>query len=134
MDMLKQFDSANGAYARAQNMYKEEAGKNIDPEVLGNIQFRYGWSLIRSRKDINYGIQQLENANKNLPENVDLKIKLSQIYLQEKQEVKKAIEIIDSATTLEPDNVDALLLKGKLLIKEKMSKEAIEVVEKALLL
>lgn len=79
--MLKQFDSANGAYVRAQNMYKEEAGKNIEPSVIGNIQFRYGWSLIRSRKDINLGIGQLEHANKNLPENVDLKIKLAQIYL-----------------------------------------------------
>ena len=54
--------------------------------------------------------------------------------MQEKQDSANALKIIELAVKLEPDNVEALLLKGKILIKEKKGQEAIEVVEKSLLI
>ena len=52
--------------------------------MKGNILFRLGWAMIRSRKNIDKGISWLEEASDNLVENIDLKIKLSQILFQEK--------------------------------------------------
>jgi cytochrome c-type biogenesis protein CcmH/NrfG len=38
------------------------------------------------------------------------------------------------ALDLDPDNIEALLLQGKMLIKEKRGKEAVEVVERSLVI
>jgi len=61
----------------------------------------------------------LTSANNNLRDNIDLKIKLSQILFQEKQDAKRGIEIIENALEIQPENVEALLLYGKMLVKEK---------------
>lgn len=50
---------------------------------IGNLEFRYGWSLIRSKKDVELGVQNLREANKKLPENIDIKLKLALILYQE---------------------------------------------------
>jgi len=63
-----------------------------------------------------------------------LKIKLSQIFFQEKQDAVRGLEIIKEALDLDPENIEAMLLQGKMLIKEKRGKEAVEIVEKSLLL
>lgn len=76
----------------------------------------------------------MKQANNHLKDNFDVKVKLAQIFLQEKQDVKSGLEMIEAALQLEPDSVDALLLKGKMLIKEKKGQEAIAVVERALML
>ena len=61
-----------------------------------------------------------------------MKLKLAQVYLQQKQEVNRSLETLETALLLDPDNVDALLLKGKILLKLKRAEEAIQVVEKSL--
>ncbi len=43
-----------------------------------------GWALIRSRKNIDKGLEVLVEADKNLIDNADLKLKLAQILFQEK--------------------------------------------------
>jgi|TARA_B110001450_G_C17577733_1_gene463584 cytochrome c-type biogenesis protein CcmH/NrfG len=63
-----------------------------------------------------------------------LKIKLSQIFFQEKQDAIRGLEIIKEALDLDPENIEAMLLQGKMLIKEKRGKEAVEIVERSLLL
>ena len=93
--------------------------KDQDKSVTGNIQFRLGWAMIRSRKDIDSGISHLKEANAMLKDNFDIKFKLAQIYLQEKLDSANALKFIEQAVIIEPGNVDALLLKGKILIKEK---------------
>jgi cytochrome c-type biogenesis protein CcmH/NrfG len=41
---------------------------------------------------------------------------------------------LKEALEIQPDNIEALLLKGKMLIKEKKGEEAVQVLEKSLLL
>lgn len=50
---------------------------------IGDLEFRYGWSLIRSKQDIEQGVQKLKEAEKKMPDNLDLKVKLAQILFQE---------------------------------------------------
>jgi tetratricopeptide (TPR) repeat protein len=62
-DLIKRFDVAATFYEEALVLYSKEFANQIDLNVLGNIQFRLGWSLIRSRKDIDGGIKNLVGAN-----------------------------------------------------------------------
>ena len=82
MDYKRLFGEAAVQFERALELYKNDPKQ--DNSVKGNILFRLGWALIRSRKDINRGIQALQEANEFLSENIDIKIKLSQILFQEK--------------------------------------------------
>ena len=51
---------------------------------IGNILFRYGWAQIRSTRNIEKGLITLKQADANLVNNLDLKLKIAQILLQEK--------------------------------------------------
>ena len=77
MDHQKKFHEASIQFEKALELFKTDTSN--DKSVKGNILFRLGWALVRSRKDINKGIKTLQEANENLVDNVDLKIKLSQI-------------------------------------------------------
>jgi tetratricopeptide (TPR) repeat protein len=82
-DLEKHFQNASKHYQLAFNLYQRDFEKQMDKSVLGNIQFRLGWAMIRSRQDVNKGIFNLKQANALLPDNFDIKLKLAQIYLQE---------------------------------------------------
>jgi len=129
MDHQKKFSEAASEFEKALSLYNQDAKQ--ESSVKGNILFRLGWAMIRSRKNIDKGISTLEEANDNLVENIDLKIKLSQILFQEKQDNKKSLKIIKQALDIDSNNVDALLLQGKILVKDKQGKEAIEVLERS---
>ena len=119
-DLAKFFAAAAELYQQSLDIYKSEQNSDQqDATIIGNIEFRLGWALIRSRLDIDKGIQTLTSANNNLKDNVDLKIKLGQILFQEKQDTKRGIEIIEEALERQSDNVEALLLYGKMLVKDK---------------
>lgn len=34
---------------------------------IGDLEFRYGWSLIRSKKDIEQGVMKLKEAERKMP-------------------------------------------------------------------
>jgi predicted RNA polymerase sigma factor len=54
MDHQKKFSEASVQFEKALDLYKKDVNK--DRSVKGNILFRLGWALVRSRKDINKGI------------------------------------------------------------------------------
>jgi hypothetical protein len=59
--------------------------KNPDASLIGNIQFRLGWALIRLKTlpNINLGIEHLKVANKCLPNNTEILIKLANVVYKE---------------------------------------------------
>lgn len=54
MDFQKRFVEAASQFEKALELYKNDAKQ--DNSVTGNILFRLGWALIRSRNDIDKGI------------------------------------------------------------------------------
>lgn len=93
-DLQREFDQAAEQFSLSLQVYEQDVvGESADATVRGNIQFRLGWALIRSRKDVDRGIEVLQEADKNLIDNADLKLKLAQILFQEKQDTKRALEL-----------------------------------------
>jgi len=78
----------SGDYMKAQEVFGKTLHDYIsslpsepytEPQLqeMGNLEFRYGWALIRSKKDMALGIQNLRNADDKLADNCDLKLKLA---------------------------------------------------------
>lgn len=87
--LMGKYLDIEGKFEESQQMFKK-ALDNCDKDEsinvflqqnsqLGNIQFRYGWALVRSKVDVNEGIDLLKQAELNMPNNYDLKMKLAQI-------------------------------------------------------
>jgi hypothetical protein len=57
-DLSKKYDLAQLSFETALTNYENQKSKEgkVDSQ-LGNVQFRYGWALIRSKKDIDKGIE-----------------------------------------------------------------------------
>ena len=90
-DMKGDYDKAAEVFQNNLREYQKMIKKNssrFDPKEtkkeIGNLEFRLGWSLIRSKKDIDQGLKYLKEAELKMPENTDLKIKLAQCLFQEK--------------------------------------------------
>ena len=49
----------------------------MEDEILGQIHFRLGFSIIRTKQDIEMGIEHLKKANSMLPENTEVMLKLA---------------------------------------------------------
>ena len=62
---------------------------------MGNLYFRYGWSLIRSQKSVSDGIEALMSADRILKINFDVKLKLAQIMVMEKTDLNLALTFIE---------------------------------------
>ena len=66
LDKMKRFDDAISYYALTLELYKREieAGEEgyHEPALLANIKFRLGWAMVRSRSDIEEGIDWLKEA------------------------------------------------------------------------
>lgn len=101
-------------------------------EVIGNLEFRYGWALIRSKKDVELGVQQLRAAQEKMPDNLDLKIKLALILFQEQAKPQEAKDCLDETLKVDPAHQEALHLYGKVLLKEKNFKKAEEMIQRAI--
>lgn len=85
----------------------------------GSIQFRYGWALIRGQKDVSRGIELLEQADRRLIDNFDLKLKLAQILFQENQDFVRAQKYLNLALKINSNDFEAFLLQCKLLFRDK---------------
>lgn len=64
-----------------------------------------------------------------MPNNFDLKMKLSQILYQEDM---NGIPYIEKAIEFRPNDSEALLLYGKMLVKEKDAAHAEKIIQKAI--
>ena len=79
-DKTRQFVPAVKEYGKALEMSIQS---KLEKEIVGQIEFRLGWSTIRSKVDIDQGVQHLRKANEYLPENTEIMIKLAGVLFQE---------------------------------------------------
>ena len=68
----------------------------------------------------------------NLQNNFDLKIKLAQILIQERQDYQNAKIHALSALQLKPDDPEVLFMLGKIHLKDNQTNEAIQKLLKAI--
>jgi len=113
-----------------------ELGKQagLSAESLGQVEFRLGWSMIRSKVDVEAGIKHLDSANRQQPENVEIMVKLAGVLFQEngkQQDLLKCKQLLTKAVSLEASNAEALLLQGKVLHKLGEWRPSIEALEDA---
>ena len=76
-------------------------------------------------KDIDTGVGMMIQADKFLTSNFDLKIKISQILYQEKQDTQNGMKFAKEALEIKPNDIEALIMLGKMYIKEKDGENAI---------
>ena len=113
-------------------LYSENYSEQQIKHDLGNIQFRLGWAIIRSTKNIEKGLITLKQADLNLNNNLDLKLKIAQILLQEKGDIEESTKYIKQCLEMKSDDTQSLLLYGKVLLKQKDSKLAADYIKQAL--
>lgn len=73
-DRRRQFHNASQEFEIASQI---GSGYALENDVVGNIDFRLGWALVRSKRDIPRGIQKLQHASECIPDNTEILIKLS---------------------------------------------------------
>lgn len=82
-------------YAKAAEEYKlalkASAVNNLDSEVLGQIEFRLGWSIIRSKIKVVEGIEHLQKSSELCPDNTEIMVKLAGVLFQEKGSDEKSV-------------------------------------------
>jgi hypothetical protein len=103
--------------------------------VVGNIDFRLGWALVRSKRDIPRGIEKLQHASECIPDNTEILIKLSGVLYQEcpqEDELRSALSLVKRVLEKERNNAEAHLLKGKIHLKLWENTAAIAPVEQAI--
>ena len=68
-------------YIQAVNEYRQaldiSVKNNLPDQVVGQIEFRLGWSVIRSKVNHQEGVEHLRKANELLPSNIEIMIKLA---------------------------------------------------------
>eukprot|EP00347_Sterkiella_histriomuscorum_P011628 403371722 len=130
LDKIRKFEDAILSYQRSLQLYENEDDQ--EPQLLGNIQFRLGWAYIRSRMNLGKGIQYLTQAQQNIPNNLEINIKLAGVLFREENKYAEALEYINKALEIQADNIDSQLLKGKILDRLERHLEAAEVFNKVL--
>ena len=73
-DKSRKYKEAVSEYSTAIELGKEQ---NMEDEIIGQIHFRLGWSIIRTKQDIEMGIEHLKKANSMLPSNTEIMLKLA---------------------------------------------------------
>ena len=113
----------------------EVASENsMDQQKIGQLTFRIGWSIIRTKDEVETGIDRLKKAHEMLPDNPEVMLKLSGVLFQEsgtEQDIEQSQQLLDKVIEIDPNNADAYLLKGKILHKMIQYPEAIQALEKA---
>ena len=100
--------------------------------LFGNIQFRLGWAYIRSKIDIQKGIDHMKQAEQILTQNIEVLLKLAGALFKEFDKCQEALTYVDKALVLQYDSSEAWLLKGKLLDKLNKHTESIEAFNQAI--
>ena len=80
-DRSRQFKQAIVQHQQALNL--ATANNLLDDESIGHIYFRLGWSYVRSKNNIQSGIDALKKANEMLPDFTELMVKLAGVLFQE---------------------------------------------------
>jgi len=73
-DKQRKFEQAIDEYQSAVNSSRHLKHSN---QVMGNMLFRLGWSIIRARTDISKGVACLEEASSLIPTNSEILMKLA---------------------------------------------------------
>lgn len=116
-DKIKQFRQGVAEYKKALELAQTNGQED---DIVGQIEFRLGWSIVRSKLDIQSGIEHLSRSNQLIPGNTEVMIKLAGVLFQERGEepdIQKSKELLIKAIELEPNNAEALLLQGKIYHK-----------------
>ena len=99
-----------------------EAGEEgyHDPALLANIKFRLGWAMVRSRRDIEEGIDWLKEAQNEVPSNPEIMVKLAGVLFKEKSDLEESLMYVDKIVSdLKPNDhklmLEAYLLLGKIM-------------------
>ena len=71
-DKSKQYEMAIEHYTQALKMAKKQSDL-----VRGNMLFRLGWAKVRSKREIEKGVQLLEQAAVLIPDNCEILLKLA---------------------------------------------------------
>ena len=104
-DKLKDFPSAVEEYQLALQNAKDQSH---DDEIVGNLEFRLGWSLIRQRDKIEEGVNHLINASELISDNVEILLKLAATIMSDLSErpdfLEKCSEALDRIIEMEPNN------------------------------
>ena len=82
---MSRFYEAAEFYGHALALIESEGKKagfkvNNVSKIIGNLQFRKGWSIIKSNGNLDSALSLMEKADANLKTNFDLKMKLAQLY------------------------------------------------------
>ena len=73
-DKKRQFMKASQEFEVASQIV---TGFAMGDDVIGNIDFRLGWSLVRSKRDVPNGIKKLQHAAELIPGHTEISIKLA---------------------------------------------------------
>lgn len=93
-------------------------------------QYALGVANILRRKNADSAIHFLQQASKELPQSIALRISLARGY-QQKNELDKAVSVCDEIIAAYPNQLDALQLKTELLQAQNKPAEALTTLEKA---
>jgi tetratricopeptide (TPR) repeat protein len=93
-------------------------------------QYALGLAAVLRKKNKEEAISFLEQASRQLPQSIALKISLARGY-QQKGDLDKAIEICNGIISIYPNQLDALQLKAELLTTQNKSAEALATLEQA---
>lgn len=55
----------------------------MSDQIVGNMEFRLGWSMIRAKVDVVKGIKLLQQSSVKIPDNVEILLKLAGALFQE---------------------------------------------------
>ena len=130
-DKQRQFKRAVLEYGQAIELAAEHAN---DDAVLGQLYFRIGWSIIRTKDEIDMGIDHLRKANTMLPENPEVMLKLAGVLFQEsgtEADIEQSQQLLARLIEMEPNSAEAYLLQGKIFHKLGQLPEAVAALEKA---
>jgi len=73
--------------------------------------------MVRSKHNIDKGIQKLISANEKLPDSTELMVKLAGVLFQESgkpEDILTCQQLLDRAIEIDRHLIDAYLLKGKI--------------------
>ena len=135
-NFVKSQEAFGQAYRHMQRELETVKGRATPEQVqeMGEIEFRYGWALIRSEKDVKQGVDLMKKADVKVPNNCDLKTKLVQVLNKFEYPIPEGIKYIMQIFALQDPDPTTLQLHAKLLIRKRDGVLAAEQAERALYL
>ena len=89
----------------------------MEDEIIGQIHFRLGWSIIRTKTDIEMGVENIKKANIMIPDNQEIMMKLAGALFQETgndDDINYADKVLTRLLELDPNNSEAYILQAKI--------------------